>query len=283
MTDKPTPGAEMKLLELFEEGKRFTHDLLKENEKLRLVVANLRNERKELEQQGVRVDLERLEQKLVISEQEAAELRAENQALRKQFETIEEENRDFADRYVKVERQNSDLLSLYVASYRLHSTLLYEEVVQIVKEIIINMIGAEVFGIYLLERSQQSLVMIGSEGLDESYDKRVPLPQGILGSTAATGQAYIAPPETDMGAKTTTPIACVPLKVGEQMMGVIAIFQLLVQKKGFESVDFELFELLGGHASTAIYVSRLYSLSERKRSTLEGFLDLLKADVRPGP
>ena len=74
------------------------------------------------------------------------------------------------------------------------------------------------------------------------------------------------------------PIACIPLKIGEQVLGVIGILQLLIQKQSFQEVDFELFELLGGHAATALYVSRLYGVSERKRSTLEGFIDLLKSD-----
>ena len=41
---------------------------------------------------------------------------------------------------------------------------------------------------------------------------------------------------------------------------MIAIFRLLVQKESFKPVDFELFELLGGHAATALYVSRLLNI-----------------------
>ena len=42
---------------------------------------------------------------------------------------------------MQVERQNSELINLYVASHRLHSTLEYDQVVQIVKEIAINLLG----------------------------------------------------------------------------------------------------------------------------------------------
>ena len=41
-------------------------------------------------------------------------------------------------------------------------------------------------------------------------------------------------------------------------------------------LDFELFNLLAGHAATALFASKLYSESERKLSTIQGFLDLLK-------
>ena len=37
----------------------------------------------------------------------------------------------------------------------------------------------------------------------------------------------------------------------------------------------ELFTLLAGHAATAILASKLYSQSERKLNTIQGFIDLL--------
>ena len=59
------------------------------------------------------------------------------------------------------------------------------------------------------------------------------------------------------------------------MIGVIVIYKLLVQKPKFAEVDYELFTLLAGHAATAIFSSKLYSESERKLSTIQGFIDLL--------
>jgi len=56
---------------------------------------------------------------------------------------------------------------------------------------------------------------------------------------------------------------------------VIVIYKLLVQKDQFNNVDYELFTLLAGHAATAVFSSRLYSDSERKLSTIQGFIDLL--------
>jgi GAF domain-containing protein len=71
------------------------------------------------------------------------------------------------------------------------------------------------------------------------------------------------------------PLACIPLKIKEHVIGVISIYRLFVQKEGFTAVDYELFSLLAGHAATAIFSSRLYSQSERKLTTIQGFLDLL--------
>jgi transcriptional regulator with GAF, ATPase, and Fis domain len=70
-------------------------------------------------------------------------------------------------------------------------------------------------------------------------------------------------------------MVCIPLKIKEHVIGVLVIYKLLVQKSQFAEVDYELFTLLAGHAATAVFSSRLYSDSERKLSTIQGFLDLL--------
>ena len=65
------------------------------------------------------------------------------------------------------------------------------------------------------------------------------------------------------------------LRVEDEPAGAIAIYQLLQQKDGFSPLDRELFTLLAGQAATAILASKLYSQSERKLSTIQGFIDLL--------
>ena len=76
------------------------------------------------------------------------------------------------------------------------------------------------------------------------------------------------------------PIVCIPLKIKEHVIGIVAIYSLLVQKEGFTNIDYELFHLLAGHAATAIFSAKLYSQSERKLTTIQSFLELLKE--KPG-
>ena len=68
---------------------------------------------------------------------------------------------------------------------------------------------------------------------------------------------------------------CVPLVVQNRLIGAIAVYGLLAQKDGFSALDHELFNMLGGHAATAIFAAKLYSQSERKLNTIQGFIDLL--------
>lgn len=276
MTDRPGRDSAARVLELFEQGRQFTEDLLKENERLRAAVAQARTDVRELENQYVKVDVARLQRRLLSVEDELQGLREENTELKARFRSVEDENREFADRYVQVERQNSDLVSLFVASQRLHSTLDYDEVVGIVKEIVINLIGSEEFSIYVVESSGTNLVLVGQEGMAETATPSVPIDGSILGQCAQRGEIYVAPADVPKHTMGPEPIACVPLKVSDDVVGMVAIHTLLRQKPEFRSIDLEMFELLGGHAGSALFVSSLYAVSERKRNTLEGLISLLK-------
>jgi len=193
---------------------------------------------------------------------------------------LQQQNRDFSSRYAEVEEQNNSLANLYVATYQLHSTLDFREVVEIVKEIIINLVGAESFAILLLDEKTNELKTIACEGEDvmpglPNISAR--LGAGILGDVAKTGESYYINQDVDGGAKVSIekPLAAVPLKIKEHVIGLISIYKLLQQKDSFTAVDYELFSLLAAHAATAIFSSKLYSQSERKLNTIQSFLDLL--------
>ena len=104
---------------------------------------------------------------------------------------------------------------------------------------------------------------------------RVAIGQGVMGEVASSGESHFAADVERYRCDLASPMVCIPLKIKEHVIGVLAIYKLLMQKKNFAPVDFELFTLLAGHAATAIYSSRLYSDSERKLSTIQGFIELL--------
>ena len=257
-----------KFLELFNKGKEFTEELLRENQRLRYRLASL-----ETDQATASSDeLQRLRA-------EVQQLTDENRRIAQRFREVEEENKDFANRYIEIEEQNNNLANLYVASYQLHSTLDFREVIQIVQEIVINLIGAEAFAILLLDEKTNDLRAIACEGEDvvpgiENLSAR--LGDGILGGVAKTGESYYVNQDIEGGKVTLEkPLAAVPLKIKEHVIGLIAIYRLLQQKDSFSAVDYELFPLLAAHAATAIFSSKLYSQSERKLNTIQSFLDLL--------
>ena len=257
-------------LAIFNRSAEFIKELMDENERLRFKIAQLESKLKEAPVAGALTEdaanlLTRIEQ-----------LEKERRELLNRYQQAEEENKDFARRYVEVEQQNNNLANLYVASYQLHSTLNSGEVLEIVMEIIINLIGAEIFGVLLIDERSNEIVPVKLEGVDPADFTPIRLGQGFIGKLAQTGEEYFA--EDVRGYRFEgfdRPMVAIPLKIKERIIGLIVIYKLLGQKEKFEDVDYELFTLLAGHAATAIFSSKLYSQAERKLTTMQGFLDLI--------
>lgn len=257
-------GKAEEFLQAFKKGAEFTHDLLKENERLRYRVL-------ELESSAENGDL--ADQSVLITR--IRDLEKEKQDILDRIRQIEDENQDFANRYVEIESENNNLANLYIASYQLHSTLDFKEVLQIIMEIVINLIGAEEFALLLLDEKTNMLQAVACEGLDREDIPQVMLGSGVIGETLQSGESYFAEDIETYRKDILSPMVCVPLKIKDHVIGVLSIYKLLVQKEKFAQVDYELFTLLAGHAATAIFGARLYSDSERRLSTIQGFIDLL--------
>jgi len=254
-------------LEIFRKGEEFTKELLRENEKLRFRIA-------QLEEGG---SSSSGEEKIRFYEERINKLKEEIDSLTERYLKVEEENKDFAAKYVEVEDINNALANLYVASYQLHSTLDFDEVLRIIIEIVINLIGAETFAILLIDEKTNEIVPVSAEGIALETVPKARIGEGIVGAVIKEGESYFAADISRGGdVAKGEPIVCIPLKIKEHVIGAIAIFSLLTQKEGFTNVDYELFNLLAGHAATAVFSAKLYTQSERKLTTIQSFLELLK-------
>ncbi len=254
------------LLEMMQRSQEFTAQLMKENERLRLRIVQLEKEILDLREkaQDSRVEALLQEKRALIEEIDRLE---------KRFSEIEEENQDFATKYVEITQQNESLANLYVASHQLHSTLDPQEVLGIVNEILINLIGAEEFAVFLVDKTTKELTPVTGEGiLPRLASGEVGWVKDILEQVVKSGEAFYL---TEQNLVVEGPLACVPLKIKQDVVGAIAIFKLLVQKEGFTPMDSEILNLLAGHAATAIVGSQLHADAERKLKTIEGFMELL--------
>jgi transcriptional regulator with GAF, ATPase, and Fis domain len=267
--EKGLYGRAEEFLQVFKKGAEFTNELMKENERLRYRVLQLEETRRGAQEGMGTTD----ENKLLLKRID--ELEQEKEEILSHIRQVEAENQNFATRYVEIEHENNNLANLYIASYQLHSTLDFKEVLQIITEIVINLIGAEEFAILLLDEKTNELQAVATEGISREDVPSVKFGQGTIGEVAKSGENHFVSDVDAYISDMLNPMVCIPLKIKEHVIGVLVIYKLLVQKSQFAEVDYELFTLLAGHAATAVFSSRLYSDSERKLSTIQGFLDLL--------
>ena len=255
-------------LAMFRRGAEFTRELVEENARLRRKLLEVETRQNDAAQDPKEWD--RLREELIDRIQG---LESERQDALERLGALEQENRSFAERFLQIEEENNNLANLYVASYQLHSTLDLQEVLRVVVEIVINLVGAEVLCVFALDERTNKLEPVAAEGRERASFPAVPLGQGGIGLAVANGEIVYR--ENLTAPDATDPLVCIPLCVGDRPIGAIALFGLLVQKLHFTPLDHELFTLLGGHAATAILAAQLHGQSERKLNTMQGLIELL--------
>lgn len=269
----PKPQAAQEFLQMLHRGADFLREVVEENERLRFRIAGLEEK---LRSAGAAPVVPASDERVARLEQELADVKARYAELCSRVSQVEEENQSFLSRYLQVEEENNNLANLYIASYQLHSTLSFREVLQIILEIVINLVGAELFAVYLLDPKEQTLSPVAAEGMDLERFPVVALGDGEVGLAVQRGEVVLFEERlAERAMDPARPLAVIPLKIKNDLIGAIVVNQLLSQKPRFADVDRELFHLLGGHAATAIFASKLYTESERKLSTMQGFIQLL--------
>ncbi|MBW2715886.1 MAG: GAF domain-containing protein [Deltaproteobacteria bacterium] len=249
---KDEPSNEEYVLQVRENTQNYIEALIEENGRLRLLVSDLEEQRQQTDRQ------------LGIAESELGRIESERQKLAERIDQIEVESQDLLGQFHEIERQNSDLASLYVASYRLHETIKRSEVIAVIEEIIVNMIGSEELAIFEMDAESGKLILVDSLGIDPEDLARVTLNEsrieeaaGVLQEVVETGQRYVVESGDGKALEQNSGLtACVPLVLDDKVIGAIAVFRLLDQKESkLTTLDFELFDLLATHAAAALYCS----------------------------
>mgnify|MGYP001210820366 CR=1 FL=1 len=200
----------------------------------------------------------------------------ELQRMNRRVVELEQENREFAEHMVHVEEVNNNLSNLYIASSRLHSEMKRSTVSEVIKEIIINFIGAEKFAVLLQKEGSELFEYEAGEGFDDQEFPTIRPGEGLIGRVANEGESYFSDEKVGEGSDDPlNPLVVIPLNIHGKTTGVLAIYRLFTQKEEFEAIDYQLFSMLAEHAATALFSASIYEVSERKRETYKGFMDLL--------
>ena len=212
----------------------------------------------------------------------AEELTAENHTLRRLLAALYSERRGFvsgmhrvreereehAELYRATEHKKARMDDLYAASYCLHSTLDPQEVLATILDIVRKLAGCKESAVFEMGDGGTALRLTAWAGIEPAVYREVAFATGLIGQCARTGEVFIAADADPVapGEGEAAPSACVPLLVEGRVCGVIALFGLPSGKTGIDTIDRELFDLLGTHASTALYCARLHARTTAGRS-----------------
>jgi len=261
----------------FKKGAEFTEELLRENERLRKHAIELESDNARLRAQlasdeAIRELLRTVDQ-----------LEKEKQTLLSHVHEAEANSSRYSSRHQEMEEELSNLANLYIASYQLHSTLRLGTVVKHLRELLAQLVGARSHAYYVASPERTELVPIASDGVSLSQLSRVIVgaqsdPSGRRGAARIVERVFLTgvPHITEPGAHGAVdePVACVPMRMDDDVIGVIVVFSLLEQKQHFVQVDYEFFKMLGAHAATALMGALLFANAEGKLPSLEALHNL---------
>jgi hypothetical protein len=196
-------------------------------------------------------DLERrrLAAELTLKKEEVAHASAERE-LNQRIAQLEAENRRLTDQYVTAQERAGDLALRFAALERLHGGLGRGETLAALQEIVINIVGSEELAVLALEGERLSLIQ--SFGIDPEAWRSVAVRPGAL-ARAAAGELWIAGRDAE-GPGDGLVSACVPLRAGARVVGVLVIFRLLGHKPGLGEADLAVLGLISDHAGIALHL-----------------------------
>jgi GAF domain-containing protein len=267
----------------FKKGAEFTEELLRENERLRKEMVDIEDQNAQLRtqlksNQAMRELINKIEK-----------LEKEREQLLTQVHEVEAVSTRFSNRYAEMEEELSTLANLYVASYQLHSTLRPKLVLQHLRELLAQLVGARAHAFYVANEARSELLPVTSDGVSHERLPRIPLGASSpdvknQAVTAAVERVYLTgvphfneerlgKPQSAKPAN-DAPVACLPMRIDDTVVGVIVIYSLLEQKEHFVAVDYELFKMLGAHAATALMGALLFANAEGKLPGFEAIQNL---------
>lgn len=168
-----------------------------------------------------------------------------------------------------------ELVLLYDISESLGSLQHIDELTDLILKKAVEHTGADNGMFFTLDKAKGALSVKGMYGIDwlDPAKYIVRIGHGVVGKVAVIGQPVIQNDIKEVGKKVSKPIRsilCVPLKVKDEVIGVLSVAH---GKKGsaFTSADQKLLSTLSGQAAIAMENARLY------RETKKMFLSIIGA------
>ena len=183
---------------------------------------------------------------------------AEVVRLRRRADAAEAANLRLSAEHADLAEGLSVLTRLWVAASALHEAGNEDAALRALEEVMINLAGTEEFGVFEVEDG--GLVPLHAFGVADGR-LRPHAPAGVVAEVVRSGDAWRAesphPDASDEPEQPCAPVACIPLRMGERVAGVVVVWSFLPQKMAFEPFDLELYALLAVRTAPALRAARL--------------------------
>lgn len=167
----------------------------------------------------------------------------------------------------ELESELANFANLHVASNCLHSTLSPRGVMRRIKEILEQLVGVDAYVIYLCGAVLTPIVIEGLRDGDSVDDA----PKDRLNDVVHSGVSSVLDDSDPSAGTMANPPALIPLSIDDKVVGVLAIVRSLRHKHQLNTIDFEIFKLMGQHAAAALMAAGLYAQAGRTLPTPEAF------------
>jgi len=153
-----------------------------------------------------------------------------------------------------ITEQTLSRMQVAAAFQRLQTAANGPDALAAVGEIVSQLIGCEEYALFAAEPGRASLTLVAAVGINVAGLRGISAESGYIGRAASQGKMYIVSP---FGALPGVPqethlTACVPLRHGSRIAGVLALFRLLPHKGRLATSDTELLGLLSAYGSAAL-------------------------------
>lgn len=233
----------------YESNLRFIEQLLKEKGELRDTVVERLGE---------------IEKQMKQLEDENKQLRDQVHDMQRQMVQVATKQEQESAQLQAVLMQDESLINVQVASVQLHSTLDFMEVVTLIGEIVINLVGSENFALCLLREGDQYLVPVHSWGSGGRRVDPFRIGEGIIGGALTQGQTHIWR-RTRGASEDGNPMVAVPLMLAGGIVGALIIFDLLPQKAQLGATDDDLLECISAQGAAALLGANFFANSKSGR------------------
>ena len=188
---------------------------------------------------------------------------SELEMVKERLAVLEATHADCAARIRDLHDRNTDLVRLTVAGQRLAASVLRDEVLATIEEIVVDLIGSEELAIFELSEMDgdvETMRLARLRGISED-SPRLARAAGPIRYALGVGQTLVARSRRrgadDVDGGLT---AAIPLKLDGHVTGAVAIFGLVEHKAALTSVDHELFEILSRQGAMALHLASSRSL-----------------------